>query len=189
MTTIILRLLLRTPGPFPFGTCTCFTCWDQSFSLSLFFWTMLFEHPSVLSRFCSTLLYARLVGTYYGMARASVRPSFWASVCLSVRGSVRKACKHDRNWTVPARTVKLGTHTTFDKRTNPFDFQDQGSDVKITRWTFLLNLVDTIKTEQFQLGPSNLVHILLLTRGRKLLIIKVRGQRSRLHAGHCCKHC
>ena len=36
-------------------------------------------------------LYARLVGTYYGMARASVRPS----VCLSVRPSVHKACKHD----------------------------------------------------------------------------------------------
>ena len=28
------------------------------------------------------LLYARLVGTYYGMARASVRPSVSASVCL-----------------------------------------------------------------------------------------------------------
>ena len=26
------RLLLRTPGPVPFGTCICSTCWDQSFS-------------------------------------------------------------------------------------------------------------------------------------------------------------
>ena len=26
------RLLLRTPGPIPFGTCICSTCWDQSFS-------------------------------------------------------------------------------------------------------------------------------------------------------------
>ena len=47
-------------------------------------------------------------------------------------------------------------------------------------------LVNTIETEPFQLGPSNLVHILLMTRGRTLLIFKVRGQRSRSHAGHCC---
>ena len=26
------RLLLRTPGPVPLGTCICSTCWDQSFS-------------------------------------------------------------------------------------------------------------------------------------------------------------
>ena len=54
--------------------------------------------------------------------RLSVR----LSGCLSVCGSVRKACKHDRERTVPARTVKLGTHTTYDKRTNPIDFQRSG---------------------------------------------------------------
>ena len=32
---------------------------------------------------------------------------------LSVYGSVHKACKHDTDWTVPARTVKLGTNTTY----------------------------------------------------------------------------
>ena len=47
-------------------------------------------------------------------------------------------------------------------------------------------LVDTIQTEPFQLGPSNLVHLLLITRGRTLLIFKVRGQRSRSHVTHCC---
>ena len=123
-------------------------------------------------------LYARLVGTYNGMARASVR--------LSVCGSVRKACKHDRDWTVPARAVKLGIHTTYDKRTNPIDFQGQGSKVKVTRWTLLLNLVNTIQTEPFEVGLSNLVHILLMTRGRTLLIFKVRGQRSRSHVTHSC---
>ena len=102
------------------------------------------------------------------MARASVR--------LSVCGSVRKACKHDRDWTVPARAVKLGIHTTYDKRTNPIDYQGQGSKVKVTRWTLLLNLVNTIQTEPFELGLSNLVHILLMTRGRTLLIFKVRGK-------------
>ena len=109
------------------------------------------------------------------------------SVCLLVRPSVHKACKHDTDWTVPARTVKLGTLITYDKRTNPIDFQRQGSKVKVTRYTLLLNIVNTIQTELFKLGPSNLVHILLMTRGQHLLIFKVRGQRSRSHAWHCCK--
>ena len=144
------------------------------------------------SQIYDAFLYARLVGTYYGMARASV----CLSVCLSVRlsvclsvwasvcGSVHKACKHDTNWTVQARTVKLGTHTTYDKKTDPIDFQGQ-SKVKVTRYTLLLNLVNTIQTEPLQLGPSNLAHILLMTRGRHLFIFKVRGQRSRSHAKHC----
>ena len=37
-------------------------------------------------------------------------------------------------------------------------------------------LVNTIQTEPFQLGPSNLVHLLLMTRGQILLFFKVRGQ-------------
>ena len=47
----------------PFGTCICSTCWDQSFpNLSLFYRTMLFEYPSVLSRFCFlTLLKVQLL--------------------------------------------------------------------------------------------------------------------------------
>ena len=53
-------------------------------------------------------------------------------------------------------------------------------------------LVDTTQTEPFQLGPSDLVHILLMTREQTLLIFKVRGQRSRSHARHIvvkpCKH-
>ena len=81
-------------------------------------------------------LYARLVGTYYGMVMASVWASVRPSVCLSVGLSA--------------------------------------------------NLVNMIQTEPFQLGLSNLVHILLMTRRRTLLIFKVRGQRSRSHARHCC---
>ena len=135
-----------------------------------------------------SFLYARLVGTYYDMARASVRPPPPPlSVCLSVRLSVHKACKHDTDWTVAARTLKLGTHTTYDKRTNPIDFQGQGSKVKVTSYTLLLNLVNTIQTEPFKLGSSKFVRILLMTRGRHLLIFNVRGQRSRSHAPHYCK--
>ena len=80
--------------------------------------------------------------------------------------SVRRAtCKHDTDLTVSARTVKLGTHTSHDKRTTPIDFQGQGSKVKVTCYKLLLNLVNRIQTEPFQLGPPNLVHILLMTRG------------------------
>ena len=43
-------------------------------------------------------------------------------------------------------------------------------------------LVNTIQTELLQLGPSNLVHIFLITRGQHLFIFKVSGQRSRSHA-------
>ena len=105
---------------------------------------------------------------------------------LSVCPSVHKACRHDTDRTISARTVKLGTHITYDKRKNPIDFQGHGSKVKVTRYTLLLNLVNTIQTEPFQLGPSNLVHRLLMTRGRHLLTFKVMGQRSRSQATHCC---
>ena len=58
------------------------------------------------------------------MARVSVRPSVWTSVCLPVGLSAK--------------------------------------------------LVNTIETEPFQLAPSNLIHILLMTRRRILLIFKIR---------------
>ena len=96
--------------------------------------------------------------------RPTCRDVLWygAGVCPSVRlsvcPSVHKACKHDTDWTVPARTFKLGTLTTYDKRRNPIDFQGQGSKVKVTRNTLLFHRVNTIQTEPFQLGPSNLVH-------------------------------
>ena len=47
------RLLLRTPGPIPFGTCIVFYLLRPILfpNLSLFFQTMHFVHPSVLSRF------------------------------------------------------------------------------------------------------------------------------------------
>ena len=78
-------------------------------------------------------------------------------------------------------TIKLGTHTSYDKRTTPIDFQGQGSKVKVTRYTLLLNLVNMIQTEPFQLWPSNLVCTLLMTRGWHLYIFKFRGQRSKIN--------
>ena len=78
-------------------------------------------------------------------------------------------------------TIKLGTHTSYDKRTTPIDFQGQGSKVEVTRYTLLLNLVNMIQTEPFQLWPSNLVRTLLMTRGWHLYIFKVMGQRSKIN--------
>ena len=77
---------------------------------------------------------------------------------------VVKPCNHDTDWTVSARTIKLDTHTTYHKRKTPIDFQGQGSKVKNTYYTVLLNFVNMIQTEPFKLGPSNLVHVLLMTR-------------------------
>ena len=48
------RLLLRTPGPVPLGLAYVLLVETNPFpNLSLFYRTMLFEYPSVLSRFCS----------------------------------------------------------------------------------------------------------------------------------------
>ena len=65
------RLLLRTPGPVPLGLAYVLFVETNPFpNLSLFYRTMLFEYPSVLSRFCSlhmpiqyraSLHYARFV--------------------------------------------------------------------------------------------------------------------------------
>ena len=91
---------------------------------------------------------------------------------------VVKPCKYDTDWTVPARTVKLGIHKTSDKDQGTYWFSRSGV-VKVTHYTLFLNLVNIIQTEPFLLGPSNLVHIVLMTRGRHLLIFKVSGQMSR----------
>ena len=85
------------------------------------------------------------------------------------------------DWTISAMTIKLDTHTSYDKRTTPIDFQGQGSQVEVTRYTLLLNLVNMIQTEPFQLWPSNLVRTLLMTRRWHLYIFKVMGQRSKIN--------
>ena len=50
------RLLLRTPGPVPLGLAYVLLVETNPFpNLSLFFRTMLFEYPSVLSQFCFSI--------------------------------------------------------------------------------------------------------------------------------------
>ena len=51
-------LLLRTPGPVPLGLAYVLLVETNTFpNLSLFFRTMLFEYPSILSRFCLMIAY------------------------------------------------------------------------------------------------------------------------------------
>ena len=71
--------------------------------------------------------------------RPTCRDVLWygAGVCLSVCPSVHKACRHDTEWTVQVRTVKLGTFITYDKRTDPINFQGQGSKVKVTCYSLM----------------------------------------------------
>ena len=38
------RLLLRTPGPVPFGTCICSTCWDQRQPIPIRHYTSLWHY-------------------------------------------------------------------------------------------------------------------------------------------------
>ena len=75
------------------------------------------------------------------------------------------------------------------RQSTPIDFQGQGSKVKVTRNTLLLNLVNRIQTRPFKLGLSNVVHMLLMTRGKHLLISKVKGQWSRSYAYIVVKPC
>ena len=170
-----------------FLTCICSTCWDQSFSRTCRYFFRICS-SNILRYFLDFAYFSTEILIFI---RPTCRDVLWygagvcPSVCLSVRPPVHKACKHDTDWTVWARTVKLGTLTTYDKRINPIDFQGQGSKVKVTRYILMLKLVNTIQTEPFQLGPSNLLHILLLIRRRHLLIFKVRGQRSRSHTKYC----
>ena len=56
---------------------------------------------------------------------------------------------------------------------------------------FVKKLVNMLQTEPFQLGLSNLVHILLMTRGQHLLIFKVgvKGQGHMMDiVVKSCKH-
>ena len=63
------RLLLRTPGPVPLGLAYVLLVETNPFpNLSLFYRTMLFEYPSVLSRFCFQQILT--CGQYYVV-------SFW----------------------------------------------------------------------------------------------------------------
>ena len=65
------RLLLWTPGPVPLGLAYGILVETNPFpNLSLFYRTMLFEYPLVLSRFC-------IVSIFSAYVNVSVRKTFW----------------------------------------------------------------------------------------------------------------
>ena len=63
-------------------------------------------------------------------------------------------------------------------QTSIYFFQGQGSKVKVTYGRVLLYLLNVIQFKLFELGQSNLVHILLVTRKWHSLYFKTRGERS-----------
>ena len=62
---------------------------------------------------------------------------------------------------------------------NPIDFGGQRSKVKVTMDIYGNKLVNTIATKQSRASLSNLADMLTMVRGWTLLILEVRGHRSR----------
>ena len=62
---------------------------------------------------------------------------------------------------------------------NPIDFGGQRSKVKVTMDIYGNKLVNTIETKPLCISLSNLVDMLTKVRGLTLMILEVRGQRSR----------
>ena len=62
---------------------------------------------------------------------------------------------------------------------NPNDFGAQRSKVKVTMDIYGNKLVNTIETKPLCISLSNLADKLTMVRGWTLLILEVRGQRSR----------
>ena len=77
--------------------------------------------------------------------------------------------------------VKLGRHVNHDERMHPIDYRGQRSKVKVTMDIYGNKLVNTIETKPLHISLSNLQDMLTVMRGCTLLILEVRGQRSRSH--------
>ena len=75
--------------------------------------------------------------------------------------------------------VKLGRHVNHDERMNPIDFGGQRSKVKVTMEIYGNKLVNAIETKPLCISLSNLADMLTMIREWTLLIVEVRGQRSR----------
>ena len=95
------------------------------------------------------------------------------------RPSMRGPCEYDRDYTVAYFFVKLGRHVNHYERMNPIDIGGQSSKVKVTMDIYGKKFVNTIATKLLCASCSNLVDVLAMVRGWTLLILEVRGQRSR----------
>ena len=88
-------------------------------------------------------------------------------------------CERDRNWTILCIFINLGTLLNYDERMNPIDFGGQRSKVKVTMDIYGNKLVNQMATKPLRISWSNLEDMLTMMRGWTLLILEVRGQRSR----------
>ena len=75
--------------------------------------------------------------------------------------------------------IKLGIHFNHGKRMNPIAFGGQRSKVKVTMDIYGNKLLNTIATKRSCASLSNLADMLTMVRGWTLLILEVRGHRSR----------
>ena len=75
--------------------------------------------------------------------------------------------------------IRLGKHVNHGERMNPIDFER--SKVKVIMDIYGNKLVNTIETKPLHISLSNLQDMLTVMRGCTLLILEVRGQRSRSH--------
>ena len=105
----------------------------------------------------------------------------WFRVCVRtcVCASVRGPHEHEGDYTVVCFFVKLGRNVNHDKRMNPIDFKGQRSKVKVTMDIYGNKLVNTIETKPLCISLSNLADMLTMVRGWTLLILEVRGEKSR----------
>ena len=63
---------------------------------------------------------------------------------------------------------------------DPIDFEGRSSKVKVTMDIYGDMLVNTIDTKPLCISSSNFAEMLTLVRGWTLLILEVRGQRSKV---------
>ena len=75
--------------------------------------------------------------------------------------------------------IKLGRHVSHGEKMDPIDFGNQRSKVKVTIHIYGNKLVNIIKTKPLCASSSNLADMLAIVRRWILLILGVRGQRSR----------
>ena len=101
-----------------------------------------------------------------------------------VRQSVRQCvtpypCELDSDLTIVHIFIKLSKHVHYDDRMKPIHFGGQRSKVKVTIDIYGNKLVNAIETKPLCAASSNLARMLAILRGRTILILEVRGQRSR----------
>ena len=77
--------------------------------------------------------------------------------------------------------IKLGRLVNHGERMDHIDF---GSKVKVTMDIYGDKLVNTKETKPFCISSSNLAEMLIMVRGRTLLILEVKGQS---HGGYVRK--